>query len=85
MVELFRRGVEILATADASEKWEDEGGHRREYLDTSKRLDWTLLGHVGGPSVFDTLAPAKELASYQDWPEVQAIRRALLAAVRSAP
>jgi hypothetical protein len=39
MVELFRRGREILAEGSG----EDEGPRHREFLDIDKRLNWTLL------------------------------------------
>ena len=55
MIELFRRGREILAEG-GDEKWEDEGGRLREFLDLSKRLDWTLLRRAGHEvSVLDDL------------------------------
>jgi hypothetical protein len=52
MVELFRRGREIQK-AGATETWEEEGGRRGEFLDITKRLDWSLLHRVGQCSVFD--------------------------------
>jgi hypothetical protein len=42
MLELFKRGLEILA-AGADEIWGDEGGRREEYLAISRRLNWVLL------------------------------------------
>jgi hypothetical protein len=38
MVVLWKRGQEILATK-AEQKWEEEGGRRREFLDLAGRLD----------------------------------------------
>jgi hypothetical protein len=48
MVRMWRRLNEILSHGD-EDFWEDEGGARREYLDTGKRLailcslDWALM------------------------------------------
>ena len=55
MVELFKTGLEILRAGD-DERFEDDTppGRRREYLDISKRLDWTLLHRAAhGSTVFD--------------------------------
>jgi hypothetical protein len=60
MVELFRRGFEIQK-AGTHESWEDEGGRRSEFLEISKRLDWTLLGRVGEVSVLDPLLGDEEM------------------------
>jgi hypothetical protein len=42
MIELYRRGREIIAAGD-HEFWEEDGGRQREYLDLTKKLDWNLL------------------------------------------
>jgi hypothetical protein len=44
MVALFKTGQEILRAGD-KERWEDDTppGRQREFLNISKRLNWTLL------------------------------------------
>src|SRR5438445_11156920 len=42
MIALFRRGREIIKAGN-HEFWEEDGGHRSEYLDITKRLNWRLL------------------------------------------
>ncbi len=41
MLELFRRCREIVAAGD-DRHWEDEGGHRREFLELSSQLHYQL-------------------------------------------
>jgi len=66
MVTLFKTGLEILEAGD-DERFEDDTppGRRREYLDISKRLDWTLLHRAGQVSVFDSgIAEGNPLPPY---------------------
>ena len=66
MVALFKTGLEILRDGD-DERFEDDTppGRRREFLDISKRLDWTLLHRAGQVSVFDSdIAEGNPLPPY---------------------
>ena len=42
IVELFRRGCEIIEAGEI-EIWEADGGRRREYLNITRKLNWGLL------------------------------------------
>jgi hypothetical protein len=42
IVELFRRGIEIIE-ADDHEIWEEDGGRQEEYGDIYRALQWRLL------------------------------------------
>jgi hypothetical protein len=94
MVELYRRGCEILAKG-GDDIWEEEGGRRREFLDISKRLNWTLLKRVGDVSVFEDLKgeppgymKAHNSAAHPDfngWYSGRELQRQLQAAVEAPP
>ena len=49
MVALWKHGQEILATK-AEQKWEEEGGRWREFLELAVELH-ELLDRPGGPTV----------------------------------
>jgi hypothetical protein len=72
MIVLFRRGREIVAAGD-DRLWEDEGGHRREFLELSSQLQQKLGRRPWEGSVFFASTDARTVAA----------RRALAAAAAS--
>ncbi len=54
MLALFIRAREILH-AGADEHWEEEGGRRREYLDTTRDLHSALNRHPWETCICDTI------------------------------
>jgi hypothetical protein len=94
MVELYRRGCEILAEG-SDDRWEEEGGRRGEFLGISKRLNWTLLKRVGDVSVFDYVRgeppgyiKARNSAAHPDfngWYSGRELQRQLQAALEARP
>jgi hypothetical protein len=89
MVELFKRGLAIQASGE-HEKWEDEGGRHGEWIEITKRLDWTLLKRVGEVSVLDDALDDEEMRPVNlhcggaGWDDGVRLRQALLAAVKGA-
>ena len=83
MLALFARGCEIQSAGD-DQRWEDDGGRRREYLDLDKRLN-TLLQRPWCPSLFDTALDRERPPAYlrpdhqllRDWHPAQQLRKAL--------
>jgi hypothetical protein len=86
MVALYRRAKRIKESG-LQERWEVEGGHRGEYIDTVRRLMRLLgmwqpwRGYLDGP--LDDLDPPcpPDHPSYDDWLEAVAAREALEAAL----
>jgi hypothetical protein len=86
MVDLFRRGLEIQAAGD-HERWEEEGGKRSEFIEISKRLNWTLLHRAGEVSVFDDALDDEEMRPVNlacggaSWDDGVRLRQALMQAI----
>jgi hypothetical protein len=86
MVVLWKRGQEILATK-AEQKWEEEGGRRREFLDLAVELHELLDRRPWEVDVFyvDAMKPSDDQDQDQgqgDWVGAAAARRALVAALQ---
>jgi hypothetical protein len=87
-VQLFARAVAIEDMPGATERWENEGGRRREYLDLSGALAQQLGLKPWHPSpldVADERVPA-DLGEHQvnDWVTIQRLRKALWEALEAA-
>ena len=84
MVALWKRGQEILATK-AEQKWEEEGGRRREFLDLAVELHELLDRRPWEVDVFyvDAMKPSDDQDG--DWAGAVAARHALQAALRPTP
>jgi hypothetical protein len=82
MVVLWKRGQEILATKD-EQKWEEEGGRRREFLDLAVELHELLDRRPWEVDVFyvDAMRPSGD-QDQGDWVGAAAARRALVAALQ---
>jgi len=82
MVALWKRGQEILATR-AEQKWEEEGGRRREFLDLAAELHELLDRRPWEVDVFyvDAMKPSDD-QEQGDWVGAAAARRALVAALQ---
>jgi len=82
MVALWKRGQEILATK-AEQKWEEEGGRRREFLDLAVDLHELLGRRPWEVDVFyvDAMKPSDD-QDQGDWVGAAAARRALVAALQ---
>jgi hypothetical protein len=82
MVALWKRGQEILATK-AEQKWEEEGGRRREFLDLAVELHELLDRRPWEVDVFyvDAMKPSDD-QDQGDWVGAAAARRALVAALQ---
>jgi hypothetical protein len=82
MVALWKRGQEILATK-AEQKWEEEGGRRREFLDLAVELHELLDRRPWEFDVFyvDAIKPSDD-HDQGDWVGAAAARRALVAALQ---
>jgi hypothetical protein len=67
MVALWKRGQEILATK-AEQKWEEEGGRRREFLDLAVELHELLDRRPWEVDVFyvDVMKPSDD-QDQGDW------------------
>jgi hypothetical protein len=81
-VALFRRGLEIIKAGD-EEFWEEDGGHRSEYLDITKRLDWVLLHiHPGDAGPLDIVLDGDEVGGSEMYrasiPRARELRRLLM-------
>src|SRR5262245_6587829 len=79
---LWKRGQEILATK-AEQKWEEEGGRRREFLDLAVDLHELLGRRPWEVDVFyvDAMKPSDD-QDQGDWVGAAAARRALVAALQ---
>src|SRR5215470_6627047 len=82
MVTLWKRGQEILATK-AEQKWEEEGGRRREFLDLAVELHELLDRRPWEVDVFyvDAMKPSND-QDQGDWVDAAAARRALVTALQ---
>ena len=86
MVDLFRRGLE-LQKAGTHGSWESNGGRRGEWIEITKRLDWTLLHRVGEISVLDDALDDPEMRPVTlhsggvGWDEGVKLRQALVRAI----
>ena len=82
MVALWKRGQEILATK-AEQKWEEEGGRRREFLDLAVELHELLDRRPWEVDVFyvDAMKPGDD-QDQGDWVGAATARRALVAALQ---
>jgi hypothetical protein len=80
MVALFRRGCEILAAGD-DERWEEEGGRRREFLDLASSLHRRLGLRPWQHDVFEVDVEPLDDDQVDDWSGARAARRALLEAI----
>jgi hypothetical protein len=82
MVALWKRGQEILATK-AEQKWEEEGGRRREFLDLAVELHELLDRRPWEVDVFyvDAMKPSDD-QDQGDWVGAAAARCALVAALQ---
>jgi hypothetical protein len=82
MVALWKRGQEILATK-AEQKWEEEGGRRREFLDLAVELHELLDRRSWEVDVFyvDAMKPSDD-QDQSDWVGAAAARRAFVAALQ---
>jgi hypothetical protein len=74
MVALWKRGQEILATK-AEQKWEEEGGRRREFLDSAVELHELLDRRPWEIDVFyvDAMKPSDD-QDQGDWVGAAAAR-----------
>lgn len=92
VIELWQRLREINRVKRWRERWEDEGGHRREFLDGTKRLA-TLLGLWWGDYVLPLDATTAQPPDYirrnsdhsQQWRVAWAWRCALIEAAKEQP
>ena len=85
---LFRRGMEIRCEA-ADEKWEDQGGRRREFLDTCVLLDRALQRKPWQVSILDAdryapPPPGDTKDHLRGWHSAMELREALEAALEKA-
>lgn len=85
VISAFAR-IEAIRVAGGHERWEDEGGARREWLDLSARLDAALgiFPHQWGVSDVPSTGPLPEGCRdvFHSFEAAQQLRRALEAAVR---
>jgi hypothetical protein len=85
MIALFKRGCELQAAGYDDVDY--EGPERDEFVQISKRLDWTLLHRPGAVSVFDSALDDEEMRPVHlycggaSWDDGVALRKALLAAI----
>jgi hypothetical protein len=87
MVELFKRGCELQAQWAGIDDDDAEKPGYDEFVQISKRLDWTLLHRPGEVSVFDSALDDEEMRPVHlycggaSWDDGVALRKALLAAI----
>jgi hypothetical protein len=82
--------IEEICAAKQNEKWEDEGGRRRECLDAENVVDRELKLHLWetGPYEVDEDEPPdwvkRDPHELARWDKAVALRRAMLAAIEAA-